>query len=165
MSTENSIDKIMQKNGYDPIEHKGIIVKYAPDHSFGSKFASFFTLEYYVLQLCKEEIVMIPIRPLNTGGVKDHIALQLPYSAIQSVNITEDKMDYQVSLVTSTDTICLLAQKKEWSEFRSSGTLATGMSFLDAGIMGAATSGFKALNWHRQNLDGTLDMLQALSAS
>lgn len=162
MPTEKSIYKIIKGAGYEPIENKGIIVKYAPGDSLSSKLASFFTLEYYVLHLCTDEIVMIPIKPLMAGGVKDEIALRLPYSTIQSVAITKEGVNYQIVLTTDTDTIRLSAQQKGMSEFRSSGALTTGVGFLNVGILGAATSDFKSMNWHRQNLDDTLSMLQNL---
>lgn len=162
MTKEKSIYKIMEENGYAPIENRGIIVKYAPNNSLVSKFTNFFTLEYYVLQLCKDELVMIPIKPLNMGGVKEKIVLQLPYSAIQSVKVSEHKMNYEVVIVTDTDTISLVVQKEEWSEFRSSGSLATGLGFMNVGILGAATSDFKSMNWHGRNVNDTLSVLQNL---
>ena len=56
--------------------------------------------------------------------------------------------------------IALSAQQKELSEWRHSGTLSVGMSGLGSGIMGSGA--LKVANWHRSNLDATLEALKAL---
>ena len=91
--------------------------------------------------------VLIPVDAMSTW-LKKEIALQLFYSSIQSVEITEQGMNY------------VIAQKKELSELRSSGTLATEQSFLNIGIMGMQH--IETLNWHKQNIDSTLQMLKSM---
>ena len=117
------------------------------------------------MQLCEEEIVFVPLRVIFFAGMfpKKEIALRIPYDTLRSVKITEvNKFDYEVTFTTDTDTIRLSVQKKEWSEFRSSGTVATGNSFLNVGALAVASKDWKSINWHRQNLDNTFSLLQNL---
>ena len=94
---------------------------------------------------------------------KKEIALRIPYDTLRPVKITEvSKLNYEVTFTTDTDTVRLSVQKKEWSEFRSAGTVATGNSFLNVGALGALTESWKSINWHRQNLDNTFSLLQNL---
>ena len=165
MASEKNVSKIIKELGYKPKEHACIVVNYAPDDSLGSKLSHFFTLEYYIMQLCEEEIVFLPIQVIFFAGMypKKEIALRIPYDTLRSVKITEvSKLNYEVTFTTDTDTIRLSVQKKEWSEFRSAGTIATGNSFLNVGVLAAATESWKSINWHRQNLDNTFSLLQNL---
>ena len=165
MASEKNVSKIIKELGYEPKEHACIVVNYAPDDSLGSKLSHFFTLEYYIMQLCEEKIVFVPLRVIFFAGMfpKKEIALRIPYDTLRSVKITEvNKFNYEVTFTTDTDTIRLSVQKKEWSEFRSSGTVATGNSFLNVGALAAASKDWKSINWHRQNLDNTFSLLQNL---
>ena len=117
------------------------------------------------MQLCEEKIVFVPLRVIFFAGMfpKKEIALRIPYDTLRSVKITEvNKFDYEVTFTTDTDTIHRSVQKKEWSEFRSSGTVATGNSFLNVGALAVASKDWKSINWHRQNLDNTFSLLQNL---
>ena len=78
------------------------------------------------------------------------------------MEVTEDLLNYQIAITTDTDTIRLTTQQKELSEFRSSGTLASGVSFLNTGAMSTGLF-HKSINWHRKNLDGTLAALKSVS--
>ena len=166
MASEKDVSKIIKELGYEPKEHACIVVNYAPDDSLGSKLSHFFTLEYYIIQLCEEEIVFLPLQAIFLAGMfpKKEIALRIPYDTLQSVKITEVKktLNYEVILTTDTDTIRLSVQKKEWSEFRSAGTVATGNSFLNVGALATTSKDWKSINWHRQNLDNTFSLLQNL---
>ncbi len=164
MANEKDVSKIIKELGYEPKEHACIVVKYAPDDTLGSKLTNFFTLEYYIMQLCEEEIVFIPLQAIFFAGMfpKKEIALRIPYDTIRSVNITEvqNTLNYEVTFTTDTDTIRLSVQKKEWSEFRSAGTVATGNSFLSVGGLAVASKDWQSINWHRQNLDNTFSLLR-----
>lgn len=165
MASEKNVSKIIKELGYEPKEHACIVVKYAPGDSLGSKLSNFFTLEYYIMQLCEEEIVFLPLQAIFFAGLfpKKEIALRIPYDTLQPVKITEvNKLNYEVTFTTDTDTIRLSVQKKEWSEFRSSGTVAAGNSFLNVGALATASKDWKSINWHRQNLDNTFSLLQNL---
>lgn len=146
MATEKKIFEIIKAAGFEPIENKGIVVKCAPEN-LSAKLAGFFRMEFYVLQLCKDELVLIPFSTMS-ASLKKEVTLQIPYSAIQSVDVAEDMLNYRISITTDTDTIRLTAQQKELSGFRSAGMLA----FYNDGL--------KMSNWHQENLDGTLETLK-----
>ncbi len=165
MASEKNVSKIIKELGYKPKEHACIVVNYAPDDSLGSKLSHFFTLEYYIMQLCEEEIVFLPLRTIFFAGMfpKKEIALRIPYDTLRPVKITEvSKLNYEVTFTTDTGTVRLSVQKKKWSEFRTAGTVATGYSFLNVGALVALTESWKSINWHRKNLDNTFSLLQNL---
>ncbi|MBM6745400.1 hypothetical protein H6A32_14015 [Drancourtella massiliensis] len=149
MATEKKVFEIIKEAGFNPIDDKGIVVKFAPDN-LSAKIAKFFSMEFYVLQLCNDELVLVPFSTI-TAGLKKEVTLQIPYSEIKSVEITEDMLNYQIAIITDTDTIRLTAQQKELSGFRSTGMLA----FYNDGL--------KVSNWHKENLDGTLKMLSDIA--
>ena len=72
MASEKKVFNIIKEAGFEPIEDKGIIVKYAPEN-LSAKIAQFFSLEYYVLQLCKSELIFLPFSTI-TAGLKREIA-------------------------------------------------------------------------------------------
>ena len=128
MATEKKVFEIIKEAGFEPIEDKGIVVKYAPEN-LSAKIANFFSMEFYVLQLCKDELVLVPFSTI-TAGLKKEVTLQIPYSTIKSVAVTENMLNYQIAITNDTDTIRLTAQQKELSALRSTGTLA----FYNAGL-------------------------------
>lgn len=165
MASEKNVSKIIKELGYKPKEHACIVVKYAPDDSLCGKLSNFFTLEYYIMQLCEEEIVFLPLRTIFFAGMfpKKEIALRIPYDTLRPVKITEvSKLNYEVTFTTDTGTVRLSVQQKKWSEFRTAGTVATGYSFLNVGALVALTESWKSINWHRKNLDNTFSLLQNL---
>ena len=48
MATEKKVFEIIKEAGFEPIEDKGIVVKYAPEN-LSAKIANFFSMEFYVL--------------------------------------------------------------------------------------------------------------------
>lgn len=100
-------------------------------------------MEFYVLQLCREELVLVPFSTL-TAGLKKEVTLQIPYADIRSVEVREDLLNYQIVIQTGSDMIRFTTQQKELSEFRTSGALSG------------------AMNWHRKNLDATLKSLREM---
>lgn len=165
MASEKNVSKIIKELGYKPKEHACIVVKYAPDDSLCGKLSNFFTLEYYIMQLCEKEIVFLPLQTIFGAGMfpKKEIALRIPYDTLRPVKITEvSKLNYEVTFTTDTGTVRLSVQKKKWSEFRTAGTVATGYSFLNVGALVALTESWKSINWHRKNLDNTFSLLQKL---
>lgn len=149
MATEKKVWEIIESAGFEPIADKGIIVKYAPEN-LSDKIAQFFSAEFYVLQLCKEEIVLIPFSTM-TATLKKEVTLQIPYTTVKSVEITEDVLNYLIVITTDTDTIRLTTQQKELSDFRAAGTL----TFYNEGL--------KISSWHKENLDATLETLKNLN--
>lgn len=147
MATEKKVWSIIEQAGFEPLKNKGIIVKYAPQN-LSEKIAKFFNMDFYVLQLCKDEILLIPFNQM--ASLKKEIVLQIPYSTISAVEISDDILNYVITIKTDTDTIRLTAQQKELSDFRSSGTLSI------------ENMGLNMKNWHKDNLDSTLDTLKGL---
>ena len=148
MTLDETGRKYLVEIGLEPIGNRAILVEYAPNDNLGDKLAHFFSSEPYILQMCKNELVFIPMHMHVAAGtvayytLENKVALQLSYSSIQSVEITEKGTNYRVSITTDTDTIRLLSPKKGVSAF-----------------MGATGT------WHMNNIDDTLQMLKSLQGN
>ena len=149
MAQEKKVWEVIKNAGYEPIENKTIIVKYAPEN-LSAKIASFFSTEYYVLQICKDEILLIPFDSLAIT-LKKEVALEIPISSITSVEVVEDMLNYNIILQTENDKLILTVQQKELSDFRTAGMLALN------------SKGLSLKNWHKENLDETLESLKNLN--
>ena len=145
MATE--VQKFTQEAGYKPLEDRCIIVKYAPEN-LSEQIMAFFNSEFYVLQMCEHEIVLLPFNT-TWGNLRKDISLVLPYEDIRSVELEDVKLNTVITIRTGSDTIRLTAQQAELSDLRSSGIYAT----IYAGF-------FK--NWHKENVDSTLKALAEL---
>jgi hypothetical protein len=141
------VQKFIQEAGYQPLEDRCIIVKYAPAN-LSEQVTAFFKAEFYVLQMCEHEIVLLPFNRAWHYLHKD-VSLVLPYGDIQSVELEDVKFNTVITIRTGSDTIRLTTQQAALSDLRSSGVYAT----MYAGS-------FK--NWHKENLDGTLKALTEL---
>ncbi len=141
------VQKFTQEAGYKPLENRCIIVKYAPEN-LSEQFAAFFNSEFYVLQMCEHEIVLLPFNT-TWGNLCKDVSLVLPYGDIQSVKLRDNLLNTVITIRTGSDTIRLTTQQAELSGLRSSGIYAT----IYAGF-------FK--NWHKENLEGTLKALTEL---
>ena len=151
MATEQKVFEIIQAAGFEPLKDRGIIVKYAPGN-LSEKIADFFSMEFYVLQLCKDKLVLLPFSQLSLA-LKREVALEIPYDDIQATHIDEDGLNYRITITTADDTIRLTTQQKELMGFRTSAMLSwDGLKF----IYGADDT------WHGRNLDATLADLAAL---
>ena len=148
MTLDESGRKYLMEIGLEPVGNRAILVEYAPNDNLGDKLAHFFSSEPYILQMCKNELVLIPVHMRVAAGtvayysLENKVALQLSYSSVQSVEITEKGSNYMVSIATDTDTIRLLSPKKGVGAFMG----ATG-------------------RWHMNNMDDTLQMLKSLQAN
>ncbi len=157
MATEKKVSDILRDAGYEPVEGRAIIVSYAPAN-LSAQIARFFINDFFVLQICKDSLVLVPFSKIMR--LKKEVALELPFAHIHAVTVREDMLNYRIELETDEGPISLSAQQKELSEFRTSGTLAVGMSGFGTGILGAPV--LQVGNWHRANLDATLEALKAL---
>ena len=143
MTLDETGRKYLVEIGLEPIGNRAILVEYAPNDNLGDKLAHFFSSEPYILQMCKNELVLIPMHMRVVAGtvayysLENKVALQLSYSSIRSVEITEKGLNHMVSITTDTDTIRLQSPKKGVSAFM--------------GSTGA---------WHINNIDDTLQMLK-----
>jgi hypothetical protein len=143
----NEVKKFVQELGYQPLEDRCIIIKYAPEN-LSEQIMAFFNSEFYVLQMCEHEIVLLPFNT-TWGNLRKDISLVLPYEDIRSVELEDVKLNTVITIRTGSDTIRLTAQQAELSDLRSSGIYAT----IYAGF-------FK--NWHKENVDSTLKALAEL---
>lgn len=152
MAKETKVWEIIREAGFEPIENKSIIVSYAPADLSDAivKFLGVST-EFLVLQICMEELVLIPLIPFGKldWGLKKDVALSIPFAEIIDVEIRESALNYRLTIKTKKDVITLSVQQKGLSTLRSSGILG-----------GSLSEG----NWHSENLDGTLQALQELQA-
>lgn len=159
MPSEKIVHDILKKAGYSPMKDRSIIVTYAPAN-LSEKIVRFFSNEFFVLQMCESSLILLPFGRMSFM-LKKNVALEIPYKSIRKVDIQEDMLNYRIELDTDDGIIALSAQQKELSEFRTSGTLSVGMSGLGSGITGSKY--LKVKNWHRSNLDATLESLKALN--
>lgn len=152
MASEKTLLNVLAELGLEPLDDRAIVVKFAPEN-LSAKIAKFFSMEFYILQLCKDKIVLLPFSQLSLA-LKREVALEILYSDIQSVTVDEDGLNYIIAITTSDDTIRLTTQQKELMGFRSSALLSyDGLKFL----YGSDDT------WHGRNLDATLKDLVALS--
>ena len=153
MASEKTLLTILAELGLEPLDDRAIVVKFAPEN-LSAKIARFFSMEFYVLQLCKDKLVLLPFSQL-TLALKREVALEIPYSEIQSVSVNEDGLNYRITITTLDDTIRLTAQQKELMVFRTSAMLSwDGIKF----IYGSDDT------WHGRNLDATLAELAKLGS-
>ena len=141
------VQKFIHQAGYQPLVDRCIIVKYAPKN-LSEQIPAFFKEDFYVLQMCEREIVLLPFNT-TWGNLRKDVSLVLPYGDIQSVELEDDMLNTVITIRTGSDTIRLTTQQAALSDLRSSGVYAT----IFAGS-------FK--NWHKENLDGTLKALTEL---
>ena len=145
----NEVTKFTQEAGYKPLEDRCIIVKYAPEN-LSKQIMEFFNAEFYVLQMCEHEIILLPFNT-TWGNLRKDVSLVLPYGDIQWVELKDDMLNTVITIRTESDTIRLTTQQAELSVLRSSG------------IYASIYSGFFK-NWHKENLDGTLAELKGLGS-
>lgn len=148
MANEQRIRDILIDAGFEPIEDRGIVVKFAPAN-LSAAIANFFSMEFYVLQMCRDELVLIPFSQL-TGALEKSVTLEIPYASIRSVEVSEELLNDRITITTDTDVIAFTAQQKELSGWRTSSVLSWYMD------------GLKISSWHAKNMDGTLKALQSL---
>ena len=148
MATE--VQKFTREAGYKPLEDRCIIVKYAPEN-LSEQITAFFNSEFYVLQMCEHEIILLPFNT-TWGNLRKDVSLVLPYGDIQCVELKDDMLNTVITIRTESDTIRLTTQQAELSDLRSSG------------IYASIYSGFFK-NWHKENLDGTLKALAELGTN
>lgn len=147
MEKERTVNQFIQEAGYQPLEDRCIIVKYAPEN-LSEQITAFFNSDFYVLQMCEHEIVLLPFNTTWHNLRKD-VSLVLPYGDVRSVELGNDLLNTVITVRTGSDTIRLTTQQAALSDLRSSGVYAT-----------VYAGSFK--NWHKENLDGTLKALAEL---
>ncbi|QQK08154.1 hypothetical protein [Miniphocaeibacter halophilus] len=136
MASENKVITFVKNLGYEPVEKGSIIVRYLPEN-LSAKIAKMFTAEIYVLQICKNEIILLPFSTI-TGFLKEETSLVIKNTEINSVEIKEEFLNYNIYIKYGDEIIALTAQQAETSDLRSN-------SFYGAG--------------HKKNLKNVLSIL------
>lgn len=153
---ETKVNEIINELGFEPLEGKCIVVKFAPPN-LSAKLIDFFIGDFFVLQLCKNEVVLVPFSKMTIkmeAKLEKEPALVISKTSIKSVEIQEDGLNYSITITTDTDQITLTAQQKEVNFLRSSGGLTA--ESMQMGIL-------PDKNWHADNLDGVLIDLKNIS--
>lgn len=149
MAKEIKILENLKELGYEPIKNTAILVKYDTPN-LSAKIVDFFNFEYYVLQICENELVLIPFSKM-TGLLKKEVTLEIPQTTISKVDVETKGLDYKIIIYSQDGEIRLTTQQKELADFRISSSYAND-SFLGLG----------SKNWHKENLEGTLSKLKEL---
>ncbi|MBD5507643.1 MAG: hypothetical protein HDR05_06265 [Lachnospiraceae bacterium] len=152
MANTKRINQVLEKLSYQPEEGKTIVVSYAPEN-LSDRIRRFFEgifsyNNFYALSFCKESIVLLPFSAY-WPDVKKKVALELPFSSIRGVEVSESGLDYRIDIQLDNEVISLMTQQAELSAHRASGCLSIeDYTFVH--------------NWHTKNLKGTLQVLQGL---
>ena len=82
MAKETEIREIIKSAGYEPVEDRCIIVSYAPEN-LSDAIVKFFgvSTEFFVLQICENELVLVPFGKLD-WGLKKEVTLAIPFDEI-----------------------------------------------------------------------------------
>ena len=158
MPAEKFVHDFVKEAGYTPIPDRAIIVTYAPA-DLSEKITRFFSNEFFALQMCENSLVLLPFGQMSLMLKRD-VVLEIPYDRIRKVEVREDMLNYRIELDTDDGLISFSAQQKGFNALRHSGTLSVGMSGYGSGVTSEGIT--KKDNWHRANLDATLEALKAL---
>lgn len=148
MAKEIKIHSIVKTLGYEPVENRTIVVSYAPAN-LSDTIARFFSNEFYILQLCTAQLILLPLSKLSLKPQKE-AALEIPFSTIRSVSIKHVGLNDHITIQTDTDSITLSTQQADLNEWRTSG-------------VAALESPLSLKNWHKTNVADTLNALIALN--
>lgn len=149
MAREEKVWEYAIEAGYTPLEDRCIIVKGAAGN-LGNKIVRFFKkCDVAVLQMCENELIMLPFDPVSTTLKRD-VSLVVPYAEIKSVKLIDDLLNMIIDIETTSGSIRLTTQEKKLSDVRLSGVYAS-----------QYVGGYK--NWHAENVDATLKALNELA--
>lgn len=148
MAREEKVWKYAMDAGFTPLEDRCIIVKGAAGDLSEQIVRFFETCDVAVLQMCANELILIPFDPLWATLERD-VSLVVPYADIESVKLVDDLLNAVIDIETSTGGVRLTTQQKELSDLRLSGIYATQYA-----------GGYK--NWHAENVKPTLQALSEL---
>ncbi|MBP1042236.1 hypothetical protein I6N95_14550 [Vagococcus sp. BWB3-3] len=156
MAKEHTFLTDLVDMGYEPIENRAIVVRFQPKNLSG-EIADFFSVDnYYVLQICKEELVLLPVYLHKWKGTfqtnRDDL-LAIPFTTIKEITSEENGVNYLLTIRLDEQTMAFKVQQKELSGFRTSGAIGAEANFW----------GTRVKNWHKDNFDHTLADLLALT--
>lgn len=155
MANTKRINQVLEKIGFEPQEGKTIVVSYAPVN-LSDRIRKLLNINnfFYALSFCKESIVLLPFSSVWADVKRDVVlgkeeVLELPYSSIRNVNVSESGLSYRIDIQLEDEVISLMAQQAELSALRMSGMYSLeDWSFIN--------------NWHANNLKGTLKALEEI---
>ncbi|MDE6662545.1 MAG: hypothetical protein K2K46_04290 [Lachnospiraceae bacterium] len=160
MANTKRMNQILEKMGFEPEEGKMIVVSYAPENlsdMIAKLLASIFQYyNFYALSFCKDYIVLLPFSTYCADVKKDAILkkegiLELPYSSIRGVEVSEMGLNYRIDIQLEDEVISLSVQQAELSLLRMSGMYSLeDWTFVNS--------------WHKNNLKGTLKALKEIGA-
>lgn len=142
------VEKI-EDMGYTPKQGRTILVKYFSE-SLSKQAIDFVWSYYYVLQICEEDILLLPLSNWDSV-MKQEVHRSIAFSDIENITVEPHVMNYNIRIETKDDVITLTTQQKELSGVRFSSLIA---------LINEPSWGLK--NWHADNLDATLNELRAL---
>lgn len=147
---EKKVEDFFRETGKDAIENECILVRYAPKN-LSDAVIKFFWNKWLVLQVCKDSLVIayIVADGLWALDLGEENMLEIPFSEIKNIELEESGFNYHLTIETGQDSLRFSIEQAELSNWRSSGMVATPF-------------GLDKDNWHKHNLDRTLDALKEL---
>ncbi|MBD5542021.1 MAG: hypothetical protein HDR00_12700 [Lachnospiraceae bacterium] len=147
MANTKRINTVLEKMGYEPEGGKLIVVSYAPEN-LSDRIRKLWHNNFYALSFCQDAIVLLPFSSY-WADIKKEVALELPFSVICGVEVSETGLNYLINIRLEDEVISLSAQQAELSELRMSGNYSMeDWTFIN--------------NWHKKNLKGTLKALEGI---
>lgn len=125
MPRETNIWEIIKAAGYEPIENRSIVVSYASSN-LSDAIIKFFTeaKEFFVLQICREELVLVPYGKIS-WGLKKEVTMSIPFSDIQKIEVEPAGLNYHLIIDTESGRITLSTQQKNSAISAAQGCLDT----------------------------------------
>ncbi len=152
MAKEIDIVRELTELGYSPISNSCILVKFGAE-DFISKASNLLKNgiindKLLVLQICNSELILLPLA-LNKLFDRDNI-VEIPFSEIKNIDITSDLVNYNIDILTYDEEIILQTPKANNLMEK----------FLNNTLVFAQEDFWNQKNWHRDNLENTLDGLK-----
>lgn len=149
---EKKVEDFFREAGFDAVENECILVRYAPKN-LSDAVKKFFYNKWLVLQVCRDSLIIANIVADGfwalTLGKED--ILEIPFSEIKNIDLEEAGFNYHLTIETLEDSLRFSIEQGELSNWRSSGLITTPLGI-----------GLNKNNWHKHNIDRTLDALKEL---
>ena len=112
MAREEKVWEYAVDAGFTPLEDRCIIVKGAAG-DLSEKIVRFFeTCDVAVLQMCENELILLPFSPLWATLERD-VTLVVPYEDIESVKLVDDLLNVIIDIETRCGAVRLTTQQKD----------------------------------------------------
>lgn len=147
---EKKVEDFFMEAGFDAVENECILVQYAPKN-LSDAVKKIFCNKFLVLQVCRDSLVIANIIAdgLWALALGEDDILKIPFSEIKNIDLEESGFNYHLTIETGQDSLRFSIQQGELSNWRSSGMVTTPF-------------GLDKDNWHKHNLDRTLNALKEL---